>query len=242
MQHRVIFWYNDGKSTTYEPNIPGAYRLLRYGRYVQITEDRLGTHAGKIVSYLLQLGYCRLEDIEKSCMVDVTGDASAKESTTAVLPNGIQPKGLKENGRITRRGATQHDKIHHIVDHLLDAGLISITHGSSFRSEADNRTEVQKEVPKLEDCRGNTKRERENTWEQAIQDKLDEWAYGTATGQVFTNPVRNGRKRPLEDAEAPPPSKKSRPHDDVKRSVNSCGPEANEDTVQSLGSLKVTAN
>ncbi|KAL9124318.1 MAG: hypothetical protein Q9217_006344 [Psora testacea] len=200
IQQHLVYWntsLTDG-STAYEPNIIAAYNLVRNGKYVKITEDRFGKFAGSMMLHLLLLGHARVDDLVQAYGVGSTNEPKGKTDALRGMPNSLLPHKMKKNGRMLYEMQATLEKIHHTLRDLLQGGLISKAHKSDFRTDADNRIEAERLTPHIEEYKAQTKREREAMWEQAVQEKLDGWKYGTVAETRDIAALKKGEKRPLE--------------------------------------------
>ena len=203
VQQQLVFWYTSAEdSTVYEANTAVAYNLIRAGKYVQLAEEQLGNFAAVIVSNLLLLGHARVGDLLQAYGLDRTEGANypaaiAPQPSINSIHNGsINTEGSSDNNRISL-GA-----VHMTLRELLRVGFVSLVNESYFRSEADNRTEAGKVVPPPEHFRAKSKRDNEAQRETAIQEKLEEWKYGTKAEKEQYVPIMNGKKRQFDDSES----------------------------------------
>ncbi|KAL9104453.1 MAG: hypothetical protein Q9163_000605 [Psora crenata] len=203
IQQHLVYWSTslaDG-STAYEPNITAAYNLVRNGKYIRITEDRLGKFAGSMMSHLLLLGHARVGDLVQAYALGPALDPTNKLDALQVMPNGFMSHKTRENGRMPDQSQATREKIHRSLCDLLQAGLISKVDKSHLRTDADNRTEAERLTPLVEEYKGQTKREREARWEHAVQEKLDAWKYGTTAEASDVAALKKGAKRPVDSSD-----------------------------------------
>ena len=203
VQQQLVFWYRSAEdSTVYEANTAIAYNLLRAGKYVHIAEEQLGSFAAVIVSNLLLLGHARVGDLVQAYGLDHTEGANdaaaiAYQPSVKCIHNGsINTECSSDNERISLTS------VHMALRELLGVGFVSLVNESCFRSEADNRTEAGKAVPPPEYFRAKSKRDNDAQRETAIQEKLEEWKYGTKTEKEQYGAIMNVKKRQLDDSES----------------------------------------
>ena len=137
-------------------------------------------------------------DLVQAYGLGYANDSPSQKASFRELPNGLLPQKVKDNGRILHDVHATVENIHHSLCDLLQAGLISKVHMSHFHTEADNRTEAERLTPLTGEYKGQTKREREAMWEQAVQEKLNGWKYGTVGEARDIAALKKGAKRPLE--------------------------------------------
>ena len=183
--------------------------MLRSGKYVQLTEERHGELASKIVSYLLKSGNAQLSDILETCNSDASHQAQDDSATKSTISNGKLPKKAQENGRILRHTSHDSNNIHQVLRDLLQANFIYKVHESFFRTEEDNRAEAEMQTPQIEEYKG-AKKDREGQWEDAVQAKLDAWRRGEDKEEVEMEISSGARKRPLVKTEATEANKRAR--------------------------------
>lgn len=166
--------------------------LVRSGKYIKLTEDRFGEVASGVVSNLLLLGHARIHDLEQAYKV--------------VRPTGAAVGSLngkkKQSTNETKTRAPSLESLHLALSDLLQAGLVVIVNESHFRSEADNRTEAEREMPNPKAAAGKYKKEQEFDWERKIQQKLEEWKHGTKMERSKIAILPRGKKRSLEDLDS----------------------------------------
>ena len=213
VQQQLVFWYTSAEDlTVYEANTAVAYNLLRAGKYVQLAKEQLGSFAAVIVSNLLLLGHGRVGDLVQAYGLDRTEGANdlvaiAYQPSTNGIHNGsIDTKCSSDNERISLAS------VHTALRELLGVGFVSLVNESYFRSEADNRTEAGKAVPPPEYFRAKSKRDNEAQRETAIQEKLEEWKYGTKAEKEQYSPIMNVKKRQLDDSSSLQAEKRRRLH------------------------------
>ena len=203
VQQQLVFWYTSAEdSTVYEANTAVAYNLLRAGKYVQLAEEQLGHFAAVTVSNLLLLGHARVGDLVQAYGLDRTegtNDLAAivtQSSIKSIYNGSINTDISSDKNRISLAS------VHMTLRELLRVGFVCLANESYFRSEADNRTEAGKVVPPPEHFRAKSKRDNEAQRETAIQEKLEEWKYGTRAEKEQYAPIVNGKKRQLDASES----------------------------------------
>ena len=155
-----------------------------------------------IVSNLLLLGHARVGDLVQAYGLDCTGDANdpaavAYQPSIKCVHNGsINTECSSDSERISLAS------VHMALRELLGVGFVSLVNESYFRSEADNRTEAGKAVPPPEYFRAKSKRDNEAQRETAIQEKLEEWKYGTKAEREQYGTTINVKKRQLDEPES----------------------------------------
>ena len=213
VQQQLVFWYTSAEdSTVYEANTAVAYNLLRAGKYVQLAEEQLGSFAAVIVSNLLLLGHARVGDLVQAYGLDRTEGANDpaavayQPSTNGINDGSMDTEFSSDNERISLAS------VHTALRELLGVGFVSLVNESYFRSEADNRTEAGKAVPPPEYFRAKSKRDNEAQRGTAIQEKLEEWKYGTKADKEQYGPIMNVKKRQLDDSSTLQAEKRRRLH------------------------------
>ena len=200
IQQHLALWYtspNDG-ITHYEANWPSAYALVRSGKLIKLVEDRFGDFAGGIVSNLLLLGHAQVGDLARAYDLVHSDDSSirtngAKLNTDTNSPNGIA-KCNGKGGYIPTLQAFQTT-----LYTLIKAGYVSTVHESHFRSEADNKSEAEKELQRNPEYRGPLKRAEKFDYEQTLKNKLVEWRFNAKAENKLVDKFQKSRKRQLGD-------------------------------------------
>lgn len=186
----------------YEADLTKSYGLVRSGKYIKIAEDRFGEFAGGVVSNLLLLGHARIGDLAQAYKVAPPNDNQGNLEGTQDFPN-ISAASLKSKQAedIKFRGPTL-EALHITLCDLLQAGLVTPVHESHFRSDADNRSEAEKEVPRPDKWAGKFKLEQQAEWERGVLQKLHDWRHGAQSARDEVATLRKGMKRPLEDPDS----------------------------------------
>jgi DNA-directed RNA polymerase III subunit RPC3 len=199
-QHLTLWHTSEDNVTVYEANIITAYALVRSGKYVKLAEDRWGEFAGGILSNLLLLGHARIGDLARAYKFippkDINGVAEKNHGVrTSALSKPKAEKSLKEN-------VPTLESLHQALCDLLQARILNVVHESHFRTETDNRTEAEKEVPRPDKWASKLKKEQQFEWDKSIERKLQDWKYGTEHSLDEMISLQKGRKRPREDTES----------------------------------------
>ncbi|KAG8526294.1 uncharacterized protein KY384_000287 [Bacidia gigantensis] len=213
IQNTFVHWRDRRlkEPPAFEANVDAPYNLSRYGKWVQMSEERYSPLAGQIVSKLLFMGHARIPDLIAALSANNVGVSGASSANAgAKLPNGTGIHSLKTNGRILHESDTTIHRIHQSLSDLREAGLISICHPSHFRTYADNRTAAEDVTPKIDSFTQKTKAERQAAWEAAVQQKLDEWRYGTTDERAQMARLHKGPKRQRDDTESSISNKRAR--------------------------------
>lgn len=197
-----MLWYSPlGDETAYyEAHWPSAYALARSGKLVKIVEDRFGDLAGDLLSNLLLLGHARVGDLAKAYNAvrsdGIIGSSSEDQTfTEGGLPNGL---GTNHTSAGTKKRGPNLEDLHLMLSALLRTGFVIPVHESHFRSATDNRSEAERELKRNNDSfQGTLKGEKKMEFDQAIDDKLDQWRDGLGVQTKDTS--GRGRKRRLED-------------------------------------------
>lgn len=220
VQQQLVVWYTYAEEpTVYEANTEAAYFLIRSGKYVKIAEDQIDEFAGAVISNLLLLGHAKVGDLVKAYGVSSRKDVNGPTTAT----HGVANKPLANDVNNTKDhvgdNAVTLETIHNTLCDLLRLGLVSHVNESHFRSDADNRLEAQKVVPPPEYYKAKSKKENEAQWEASIQNKLEEWMFGTEAEIEDVEILRKGGKRLLEDPESSRAGKRQRLHSDRSNEI-----------------------
>jgi DNA-directed RNA polymerase III subunit RPC3 len=201
IQQNLAFWYtSEDEVTAYEANTSAAYALARAGKYVKLAEDRFGEFAGGIISNLLLLGHARVGDLAKAYKFTCPGNINGVVGTNDGVrnPSHTPLSESKPDNNLKEVGPTL-ESLHQALCDLLRARLIVVVHESHFRTDADNRAEAEKEVPRPA---SKIKKEQQLDWEKNIHRKLLDWKYGTENDMNDMMTLHRGKKRLREDSES----------------------------------------
>ncbi|KAL9614383.1 MAG: hypothetical protein Q9167_001112 [Letrouitia subvulpina] len=199
IQQHLALWYTpfDGSQTFYEADIANSYALVRSGKCIKFIKDRFGDLASEIISKILVLGHVRIGDLVQA---NFPINGSRHSSNEALLLRTNPPNHAEASNNEEHQPsfpALTVDSLYAILGDLLTSNFLTLVNESHFRSEADNRIEAERLVPY--DNKYKLKREAQAAWEQAINQKLDEWKNGTREQKKIIFNLKAGLKRPLED-------------------------------------------
>lgn len=222
IQQHLALWYNhEDDVAAYEANIDGVYALLRSGKHVKVVEDRFGVFSGDIVSNLLLLGHARVGDLAKAynfTVKDTNGFAEPNDTTWVPSP---APLSTSKAQRHAKEDGPTLDSLHRTLLKLLQARVLNVVHISHFRADADNRTEAEKELPPPDKWASRLKKEQLLEWEKRIEEKLQDWKYGTQVNMDEMGTLDRGKKRLREDSESNLNCKRQKLHNS-RQEIGSC--------------------
>lgn len=209
----MVSWYDPDNlgQAFYEANLENSYVLVRSGKYVELLKDRFGDAASGLISDITVLGHVRIGDLTKTYFPSVDERGPLSE---IIASNSSPQSGDKQTVRPgDDAGEAVHtiDELHSVIGDLLGAGLLCLIHASYFRSSADNLAEAEHAVPR--DGSIKSKKQQEATWELDMQQKLEDWKYGSKSEiQGLTQSLQH-KKRTLEgDQDGLPPKKRKIAH------------------------------
>lgn len=225
VQQHLVFWNTASNDhlTLYEANTAVAYSLVRSGKYIKVAETQAGEFAGKVISNLLLLGHARVRDLVQAYRVGQAKSTHVCPVPTPGPPGKFLSKSFGHAEESIDEPNAPYESIHETLRGLLRAGLVSRVHVSHFRSDADNRSEAEKEVPEPEEYKTKGKKGQEALREAAVRQKLKEWKYCTDAGDDEVDGLRGEKKRPHEDNESQRPGKRQRIDSPVSRDVSGAG-------------------
>ncbi|KAI4272706.1 MAG: hypothetical protein LQ337_005119 [Flavoplaca oasis] len=213
IQQQLVSWYDPDNlgQAFYEANLENSYVLVRSGKYVELLKDRFGDAASGLISDITVLGHVRIGDLTKTYFPSVDERGPLSE---IIASNSSPQSGDKQTVRPgDDAGEAVHtiDELHSVIGDLLGAGLLCLIHASYFRSSADNLAEAEHAVPR--DGSIKSKKQQEATWELDMQQKLEDWKYGSKSEiQGLTQSLQH-KKRTLEgDQDGLPPKKRKIAH------------------------------
>lgn len=208
-----MFWATSAEDNValYEANQETSYALVRAGKYVKFTEDRLGEFATGIISNLLLLGHARVGDLAQAYKVARANDTKGKVEAAHGFPASAtaEEAETKAENEGQSRNLTL-ETLHLTLCNLLQTGLVQPVHETHFRSPADNRSEAEKEIPNPKAYMSKVRKDSEVEWKCSIYQKLDDWKHGTKGEREEIASLQRGKKRLLEDAESKPDFKRLR--------------------------------
>ena len=238
VQQHLVLWYtaSDYHQTSYEANTTVAYSLIRSGKYIKVAEIQSGEFAGEIVSNLLLLGHARVGDLVQAYEA---GQSQSSQNHLAAT-RGSPSKGLPSSfGDSERHFGVTTGSLYGTLRDLLRAKLVSRVHTPHFRSDADNRAEAVKVIPKIEEYKAKSTREREAQHEAAIKRKLKEWRYCNFEEEDDVEDHKKGSKRLHQDSEHRLPQKRRRLCPSLSQDLAGVSKEADQPILQEPDYLDV---
>ena len=151
-----------------------------------------------MISHLLLSGHARVGDLVQAYGFDPVSNAKANGLEKKEMLNGFQRNHPTEHGSMARSDCATLESLNHTLCDLLQAQLIHKVNESHFHTDADNRTEAERQTVQPGEYKGQTKREREALWQHAVRNKLDGWNHGTLAEARDIIALQKGVKRPLE--------------------------------------------
>ncbi|KAK4999428.1 RNA polymerase III subunit C82 [Elasticomyces elasticus] len=119
-QHLALYYTHEDRPTAYEVDWRNAYALVRSGKITELVEERFGEDAGQVMSHLLLLGHARIGDLADAYRLTSKRSGAAK-------PDTIQSVG----------------QLHHVLERLLNSGMILRVRKLDYKPEADLQREAE---------------------------------------------------------------------------------------------------
>lgn len=212
VQQHLIHWYTSPEDhlTSYEANTAAAYSLVRFGKYIKVAEAQAGGFAGKVISNLLLLGHARVGDLVEAYQLGQSKSTHDCLTTTCRSPNKLISCPSAYAGGSNGGESAALESIYGTLYDLLRTELLSRVHVSHFHSDADNRSEAEKEVRQPEEYKAKSKKEKDAQREAAVKRKLKEWRYCTIRGNDEVAGLKTGKKRLQQDPDVQRPEKRQR--------------------------------
>lgn len=212
VQQHLVLWYtsSDDHQTLYEASTANAYSLVRSGKYIKVAAAQAGEFAGKLISNLLLLGHARVGDIVQAYGVGQSKSSHDRLAATRGPHSKPFSNPTHHVGGHSEEESATIEPIYRILWDLLRTGLVSRVHVSHFRSDADNRSEAEKVVPKPEEYKAKSRREQDAQREAAVKRKLKEWRCCIDGEEVEVEDLEKGKKRIHQNCEIWRPEKRQR--------------------------------
>ena len=222
----------------YEANTTVAYSLIRSGKYIKVAEIQSGEFAGEIVSNLLLLGHARVGDLVQAYEAGQSQSSQNHLVATRGSPSKSLPSSFGDSECHFRAQSATTGSLYGTLRDLLRAELVSRVHTPHFRSDADNRAEAVKVVPKVEEYKAKSTREREAQHEAAIKRKLKEWRYCNYEEEDVEY-QKKGSKRLHQDSEFRLPQKRQRLCPSLSQDFSGVSKEVDQPMLQETDYLDV---
>ncbi|CAL8579458.1 RNA polymerase III subunit C82 [Xanthoria parietina] len=208
IQQQLVYWYEPDNigPALYEANLENSYLLARSGKYIQLLKDRFGDFASELVSNVIILGHVRIGDLTRTYFPSIDERGPLSEIVASDHLSQLSDEHpVKPNGDTEKHVHTV-DELHSTISNLLGAGLLCLVHESYFRSAADNIAEAEHVVPR--DGSIKSKKQQEATWELDVQQKLEDWRYGSKADMNTLAPNLQRTKRTFDGEHDELPTKK----------------------------------
>ncbi|KAL8853305.1 MAG: hypothetical protein Q9221_001781 [Calogaya cf. arnoldii] len=179
IQQQLVSWYDPDNlgQAFYEANLENSYLLARSGKYVQLLKDRCGDFVGDLISNVIILGHVRIGDLTRTYFPSTAERGPLSDFVASDrLPQPGDENLTEPNGDIGKVVHTA-DELHSTISDFLGAGLLCLVHESYFRTAADNVAEAEHVVPR--DGSIKSKKQQDANWELDVQQKLEDWRYGS---------------------------------------------------------------
>ena len=241
VQQHLVLWYtaSDYHQTLYEANTTVAYSLIRSGKYIKVAETQSGEFAGEIVSNLLLLGHARVGDLVQAYEAGQSQSSQNHLAATRGSPSKDLPSSFGDSERHFGTQSATTGSLYGTLRDLLRAELVSRVHTPHFRSDADNRAEAVKVVPKVEEYKAKSTREREAQHEAAIKRKLKEWRYCNYEEEEDVEDHKKGSKRLHQDPGFRLPQKRQRLCPSLSQDLTGVSKEVDQPMLQKTDYLDV---
>ncbi|KAI9803935.1 MAG: RNA polymerase III subunit C82 [Piccolia ochrophora] len=225
-QHLVLHYtsHND-ENTHYEADWQSAYTMVRYGKIIELMQQRFGDDAGKLVSNLLLQGHARIEDLAKAYM-EATGRNRHGSSADAPTTNG-ETHGSNATAETVDSPAPVQGKLastvtsdmHRTLLKLLNAGFVKEVQEIQFHSFADNYNTAAQELRRAGLVGGTKGTKADLAFQEEARVKLKRWRDGDDEDQL------NDISRPR-SVDSPAPSRGTKR---LKTNRNSWAPKDHDD-------------
>ncbi|KAK2871953.1 hypothetical protein FQN49_002680 [Arthroderma sp. PD_2] len=235
IQQQLIFHYtgfDDGVSY-YQANWRAAYLLVRSGSILQLTRERLGDYAAKVVSTVLSLGHVKISHLETLPELQpaplpngthdpdrVNGDYQQENGDESIMENGIED-GMNGNDRPGGSHENENGygapRLNSTLRELAAYGFIMRVKDVHFQSPSDLREAARRAVK----TSGETEGLKGKKLEEKIEEKADilvaEWSDGVITRGLIPRTITRGIKRRAANGSSEGPRKRARLDDGVQR-------------------------
>ncbi|KAL8670097.1 MAG: hypothetical protein Q9168_005342 [Polycauliona sp. 1 TL-2023] len=209
IQQQLVSWYDPDNvgQAFYEVNLENSYVLARWGKYIQLLKHRFGDFAGDLISDVIILGHVRIGDLTRTYFPSDNERGPLSEIVASDRSTQSSDEQLAKVGGDTGKAVHTADELHSAIGDLLGAGILCHVHESYFRSAADNVAEAEHAVPR--DGSMKSKKQQEATWELNVQQKLEDWRYGSkAETEALAQKLQYMERTFDEDYDEPPVKKR----------------------------------
>ncbi|KAL8892127.1 MAG: hypothetical protein Q9215_000884 [Flavoplaca cf. flavocitrina] len=213
IQQHLVSWYDPDNlgQAFYEANLENSYALVRSGKYIKLLKDRFGDTASGLMSDIIVLGHVRIGDLTRTYFPSVDEREPLSEIIASNRPPQSGDKPIVRPDDDAEKDVHTIDELHSAIGDLLGAGLLCLIHASYFRSAADNLAEAEHAVPR--DGSIKSKKQQEATWELDMQQKLEDWKYGSKSEiQGLTQSLQRTKRTLDGNQDGLPPKKRKIAH------------------------------
>ncbi|KAI4274440.1 MAG: hypothetical protein L6R38_006099 [Xanthoria sp. 2 TBL-2021] len=179
IQQQLVLWYDPDNigQAFYEANLENSYLLARSGKYIQLLKDRFEDFTSELISNVIILGHVRVGDLTRTYFPSIDERGPVSEIVASDRLSQLSDEHFVKPNGDTGKAVHTADELHSAISDLLGAGLLCLVHEWYFRSAADNIAEAEHVVPR--DGSIKSKKQQEATWELDVQQKLEDWKYGS---------------------------------------------------------------
>ncbi|EFR00771.1 DNA-directed RNA polymerase III subunit RPC3 [Nannizzia gypsea CBS 118893] len=220
IQQQLIFHYTgfeDGVSY-YQANWRAAYLLVRSGSILQLTRERLGDYAAKVVSAILSLGHVKISHLESLPELQptplrngshqhngVNGDHSLENGDEETMGNGVDDGVNGDTGAYANATGEGTSRLGPTLRELAAYGYIMRVKDVHFQSPSDLLESARRAVKASGETEGLKGKKLDEKIEEKAEIMLQEWMDGTvAYGLIPRNITRGMRRRAANgDSEGP---------------------------------------
>ncbi|EGD92636.1 DNA-directed RNA polymerase III subunit Rpc3 [Trichophyton tonsurans CBS 112818] len=210
IQQQLIFHYTgfeDGVSY-YQANWRAAYLLVRSGSILQLTRERLGDYAAKVVSTILSLGHVKISHLESLPELQpaplrngaqepngVNGDHSLENGDEETMENGMEGSVNGDAGAFDNTNGEGNPRLGSTLRELAAYGYIMRVKDVHFQSPSDLRESARRAVKASGETEGLKGKKLEEKIEEKAEIMLQEWMDGTVAYGLIPRNITRGIKR-----------------------------------------------
>ncbi|KAM5468679.1 RNA polymerase III subunit C82 [Microsporum audouinii] len=233
IQQQLVFHFtgfDDGVSH-YQANWRRAYLLARSGNILQLTRERLGDYAAKVVSTIISLGHVKISHLETIPELQptplrngthgpdgVNGDHSLEngEAMEDGVEDGVSGDDIPVNSHESVKGYGA-SRLGPTLRELAAYGYIMRVKDVHFQSPSDLREAARRAVKASGQTEGLKGKKLDEKIEEKADVMIEEWADGTIAYGLVPRNITRGIKRQTANRSFEGPRKRARLNDNAGR-------------------------
>ena len=156
--------------------------MVRWGKILQMVEERLGAYGATVLATILSLGHAKISYLETLPELHPQGQSTRRKAPKTNGPNGDHHKAAGP-------------QLHIILRSLAAHGYIMRVRDAQFQSPEDNHEHAERVVKSREDIRGLKGKKLQEALDEGVKNLIKERTDGAISKGLFVDNIHRGVKR-----------------------------------------------